>query len=56
MTTGLVSCARLAGSFIWENFYDPEEDINEYDLTVFVEEEDGRFRRFTDPTGPSPLT
>ncbi len=35
-------------SFIWENFYDPEEDINEYDLTVFVEEEDGRFRRFTE--------
>lgn len=35
-------------SFIWENFYDPEEEINEYDLTVFVAEEDGRFRRFTE--------
>lgn len=33
-------------SFIWENLYDPEERINEYDLTVFVREEDGRFRRF----------
>lgn len=33
-------------SFIWENFYDPEEELNEYDLTIFVEEEDGRFRRF----------
>lgn len=33
-------------SFIWENVYDPEEQINEYGLTVFVCEEDGRFRRF----------
>lgn len=33
-------------SFIWENFYDPEEELNEYDLTIFVKEEDGRFRRF----------
>lgn len=35
-------------SFIWENFYDSEEEINEYDLTVFVREEDDRFRRFTE--------
>ncbi|MDE6639930.1 MAG: methyltransferase domain-containing protein [Acetatifactor sp.] len=35
-------------SFIWENYYDPEEEINEYDLTVFVREEDDRFRRFTE--------
>ncbi len=33
-------------SFIWENYYHEEEEINEYDLTVFVREEDGRFRRF----------
>lgn len=25
-------------SFIWENFYDEKERINEYDLTVFVKE------------------
>ncbi len=25
-------------SFIWENFYDEEEGINEYDLTLFVKE------------------
>lgn len=25
-------------SFIWENFYSPEEEINEYDVTVFVKE------------------
>lgn len=35
-------------SFIWENLYDPEEEINEYDLTVFVQEEGDRFRRFTE--------
>lgn len=33
-------------SFIWENYYHEEEEINEYDLTVFVQEEDGSFRRF----------
>ncbi len=33
-------------SFIWENFYHEEEEINEYDLTVFVQEENGLFRRF----------
>ncbi len=35
-------------SFIWENFYDPEEEINEYNLTIFVQEEGDRFRRFTE--------
>ena len=35
-------------SFIWENYYDPEEEINEYDLTIFVQEEEDIFRRFTE--------
>ena len=35
-------------SFIWENYYDPEESRNEYDLTVFVRGEGGLFRRFTE--------
>ncbi len=35
-------------SFIWENYYYPEETINEYDLTVFVREEEDRFRKFTE--------
>lgn len=34
-------------SFIWENFYDPEENINEYDVTFFVRE-GSLFRRFTE--------
>ena len=35
-------------SFIWENYYDPESCINEYDLTVFVQEEEDIFRKFTE--------
>ena len=33
-------------SFIWDNFYDEEEMINEYDLTVFVQEEGDLCRRY----------
>lgn len=33
-------------SFIWENYYHEEEQINEYDLTIFVQEEEESFRRF----------
>ena len=38
--------SREEGSFIWENYYDEEEEINEYDLTLYIKEEDGRFQRF----------
>ena len=37
---------REEGSFIWENYFDQEEGINEYDLTLFIREEDGRFRKY----------
>ena len=38
---------RDEASFIWENYFDEEEKINEYDLTLFIrDEEDGRFDRF----------
>lgn len=30
---------RGEGSFIWENFYDEEERINQYDLTLFIREQ-----------------
>ena len=30
--------SRDAGSFIWENEYDPESGINEYALTLFIPE------------------
>ena len=29
---------RNEGSFIWENYYDEETRINEYDLTLFIPE------------------
>ena len=39
-------------SFIWENYYDKEERVNEYDLTLFIKEseeaEEERFLRFTE--------
>lgn len=36
-------------SFIWENYYHEEERVNEYDLTIFVKEDDSEhFRRFTE--------
>lgn len=35
-------------SFIWENDYDPEGRINEYDLTLFLEREDGLFEKVTE--------
>ena len=41
-------------SFIWENYYDAEGQMNEYDLTIFARIEDGKekgeecFRRFTE--------
>ena len=37
---------REESSFIWENYFDQEEGINEYDLTLFIREEDGRFRKY----------
>lgn len=35
-------------SFIWENYYDAEEELNEYDLTIFVKERQELFRKFTE--------
>lgn len=35
-------------SFIWENYYDEDSSLNEYDLTVFVREDGDIFRRFTE--------
>ena len=33
-------------SFIWENDYDVHSGINEYDLTLFLQREDGLYERF----------
>ena len=37
---------RDEGSFIWDNYYDEKEEINEYDLTLFIREEGDLYRRF----------
>ena len=39
---------REACSFIWENYYHEDERINEYDLTIFVKEDQDLFRRFSE--------
>lgn len=37
---------REESSFIWDNYYDEEERINEYELTLFIREEDGRYGKY----------
>ena len=37
---------REEGSFIWDNYYDPEDEINEYDLTLYIMDEKEKFLRF----------
>ena len=37
---------RDEGSFIWENYYDKETGINQYDLTLYIKSGDGRYERF----------
>ena len=35
------------GSFIWDNYFDEETGINEYDLAIFIPEgEDGLYRKY----------
>lgn len=37
---------REEGSFIWENYFDEEAGINEYDLTLFIREASGLYRKY----------
>ena len=37
---------REEGSFIWENYFDPEEGINEYNLTLFIRQKGGLYRKY----------
>ena len=39
---------REESSFIWENYYDEEERINEYALTLFIRETPDVYRRYTE--------
>lgn len=40
--------SREDGSFIWDNYYDEEDMVNEYDLTLFIkcDENEEMFQRF----------
>ena len=37
---------REEGSFIWDNYFDEEEDINQYVLTLFIREEGDLYRKY----------
>lgn len=37
---------REEGSFIWENSYYKEDGINEYDLTLFIKDVDGKYDKY----------
>lgn len=37
---------REEGSFIWDNYFDDEEGMNEYDLTLFIREEGDLYRKY----------
>ena len=39
---------REESSFIWDNFYDEDDQVNEYDLTLFIREENGLYRKYTE--------
>jgi len=35
-------------SFIWDNYYDKESQINEYDLSLFIRQEEDLYRKYTE--------
>lgn len=37
---------REDSSFIWENYYYEDEQINEYELTLFIQEEEDIYRKY----------
>lgn len=36
------------GSLVWDNYYDEDEKINEYELTLFIRETDDLYRRYVE--------
>ena len=46
MGTATICENREEASFIWENDYNRYTRINEYDLTFFVREKDGRYQKY----------
>lgn len=35
-------------SFIWDNYYDKETGVNEYGLSLFIQQEDDLYRKYTE--------
>lgn len=46
MGDSVIAENRDEGSFIWENSYFPETNINQYELTIFAKDDDGRYTKF----------
>ncbi len=46
MADNTIAENREECSFIWENFFYEEEGVNEYDLSIFVQREDGAYDKF----------
>ena len=42
----VIAESRDECSFIWENWYDEKTCINEYDLTLFLQREDGLYEKY----------
>lgn len=45
---GVIAENRPEGSFIWENSFYEEDGINEYDLTLYIKDENDKYDRFTE--------
>lgn len=43
---GTIAESREDSGFIWENYYDAESRINEYNLTLFIQEDGDLYRRY----------
>ena len=41
-----ISESREESSFIWENWYDPADQVNEYDLTLFIRNDEGLYEKY----------
>ena len=43
---GVFAENRPQGSFIWENYFDEDSGVNQYDLTLYIRREDGCYERY----------
>ncbi len=46
MADNTIAENREEGSFIWENYFDEESGINEYALTLFIQENEDLYRKY----------